>query len=365
MDTLQVNLFLAFLWSFMVSVFAIPSIIHLAHLKNLLDEPNFRTMHVSLTPRLGGLAIFAGFISSITIFGDMSHSVQKVLGGTLLLFFIGMKDDIVAISAAKKFLIQVLSAGIIVFLGDVRITGFQGFLGINELPEGISFGFSLLVIIGITNAINLIDGLDGLAGSISSLIVGTFGAYFYMLGKYDMAFLAVCLLGALIGFLRYNVHKAIIFMGDTGSLVCGFLISVLCIQFIEMKQVHSAPSIALATVFVPVFDTLRVFAVRMMRGKSPFSPDKSHIHHIFAKARFSQLATVFTILFINASVVTIVVLFRHLGNNVLLPAMAGLFIVSSIILTTLDKKFMKRQNTQSVSMNQELPSQVLVDTPSL
>jgi len=227
MDTLQVNLFLAFLWSFMVSVFAIPSIIHLAHLKNLLDEPNFRTMHVSLTPRLGGLAIFAGFISSITIFGDMSHSVQKVLGGTLLLFFIGMKDDIVAISAAKKFLIQVLSAGIIVFLGDVRITGFQGFLGIYELPEGISFGFSLLVIIGITNAINLIDGLDGLAGSISSLIVGTFGAYFYMLGKYDMAFLAVCLLGALIGFLRYNVHKAIIFMGDTGSLALGGIIAVL------------------------------------------------------------------------------------------------------------------------------------------
>jgi len=348
----------------MVSIFAIPSIIHLAHLKNLLDEPNFRTMHVSLTPRLGGLAIFAGFVSSITIFGDATNTVQKVLGGTLLLFFIGMKDDIVAISAAKKFLIQIVSAGIIVFLGDVRITGFQGFLGVNELPDGISYGFSLFVIIGITNAINLIDGLDGLAGSISSLIAATFGVYFYILGKHDMAFMAFCLLGALIGFLRYNIHKAIIFMGDTGSLVCGFLIAVLCIKFIELHKVHSAPSIALATVFVPVFDTIRVFAVRMMRGKSPFSPDKSHIHHIFAKSGFSQLATVFTIVLINATAIGIVIVFRHSGNNMLMPIMLGLFLVSSVILTTIDQRYMRLQKQKNIEATDE-PIQVLVDTPTL
>lgn len=342
METADYNMFLAFVWSFMVSVFAIPSIIHMAHLKNLLDEPNFRTMHVSLTPRLGGLAIFAGFISSITIFGQSSEVVQRVLAGTLLLFFIGMKDDIVAISAAKKFLIQVISAGIVVFLAGVRVTSFHGFLGIHDLNEGVSYGFSLLLIIGITNAINLIDGLDGLAGSITSVIALTFGLYFMSLGIYDMAFVCFALLGSLVGFLRYNIHKATIFMGDTGSLVCGFLVSVLVIEFMEQRQVAGAAGIALATVAIPVFDTVRVFAVRMLRGKSPFSPDKSHIHHILAKSGFTQLATVTILVLANGALVGGAYYFHHLGNNVLIPILAGIFVVSSVYLTWVDAQYMKK-----------------------
>jgi phospho-N-acetylmuramoyl-pentapeptide-transferase len=178
-------------------------------------------MHVSLTPRLGGLAIFAGFISAISVFGDINKVVQEIMAGALLLFFIGMKDDVVSISAAKKFFVQVISASIVVFMGDIRITNFQGFLFIYEIPAGISYGFSFLAIIGITNAINLIDGLDGLAGSIISTISVVFGIYFYTLGHYAEASLAIALFGAVVGFLRYNITKAIIFMGDTGSLSLG------------------------------------------------------------------------------------------------------------------------------------------------
>jgi len=347
--TTQVNLILTFLWAFTVSVFAIPSIIHVAHLKNLLDEPNHRTMHVSLTPRLGGLAVFAGFISAVTVFGDITNAVQEILAGSLLLFFIGMKDDVVSISAAKKFFVQVISASIVVFMGDVRITNFQGFLFIYEIPVGISYGFSFLAIIGITNAINLIDGLDGLAGSIITTISAVFGVYFFTLGYYAEASLAVALMGAVVGFLRYNITKAIIFMGDTGSLVCGFLVSVLAIRFMEMKATDSAPAIALAVLSVPVFDTIRVFSVRIMRGTSPFAPDKNHVHHILTKAGLTQLQTVITLVMVNLSIAGVVILFRNAGSNILVGLLVGFFLLSFFLLEYMDKRNKKRAEANSLA----------------
>lgn len=171
----MIDLILTFVWSFFVSVFSIPSIIFVAHIKKLLDEPNARTVHDELTPRLGGLAIFAGFMSAITIFGQISFGIQQLLAGCMILFFIGVKDDIVSVSAFKKFFVQVLATGIILFIGDIRITSFQGFLGIYELDLGFSYAFSFLVIIGLTNSINLLDGIDGLAGSIVVFICVVLG----------------------------------------------------------------------------------------------------------------------------------------------------------------------------------------------
>jgi UDP-GlcNAc:undecaprenyl-phosphate/decaprenyl-phosphate GlcNAc-1-phosphate transferase len=338
----EINYLLSFLWAFTISVFAIPSIIQIAHQKNLLDEPNFRTMHASLTPRLGGLAIFAGFISAMTIFGQLSHDVQRVLAGAMLLFFIGLKDDIVSISAFKKFFVQILATGIIIFMGDIRITNFQGFLGIYQLDVGISYGFTFLVIVGITNAINLIDGLDGLAGSITMIVSATFGIYFYLMNREGYAQLAFSLMGGVVGFLRYNIHKAIIFMGDTGSLVCGFLVSVLAIQFVEMQQIDSAPSITVAILFVPVFDTVRVFAIRILKGKSPFSPDKSHIHHILSAAGLSQINTVITLIIVKVLIIISVILLSYMGDNVLLLSLVAFFVVSAIFLQLLDRFNRKR-----------------------
>jgi len=295
-------------------------------------------MHVSLTPRLGGLAIFAGFISAISVFGDINKVVQEIMAGALLLFFIGMKDDVVSISAAKKFFVQVISASIVVFMGDIRITNFQGFLFIYEIPAGISYGFSFLAIIGITNAINLIDGLDGLAGSIISTISVVFGIYFYTLGHYAEASLAIALFGAVVGFLRYNITKAIIFMGDTGSLVCGFLVSVMAIRFMEMKASDSSPAIALAILSVPVFDTIRVFSVRIMRGTSPFAPDKNHVHHILTKAGLTQLQTVITLVLVNLSISGVVIYFRNAGSNILVGLLVGFFLISFFLLEFLDKR---------------------------
>lgn len=289
MNHLGIPLGLSWMWAFLVSLFAVPSIIYIAHLKNMLDTPNGRTVHQSLTPRLGGVAVFAGFMSALTIFAPLHNGVKELLAGCIILFFVGLKDDLVGMSVSKKFVGQLLATAIVMIMANIRITSFQGILGIDTLPIGVSYFFTLAVIVGITNAVNLIDGLDGLAGTIVLLIVGTFGFYFYTYGGENYGnyvYVAVCLIGGMLGFLRYNFHRAPIFMGDTGSLVCGFIVSVLAIQFIEMGLRvdqpfgSAAPSVAVGILFVPLFDTLRVFILRMAAGRSPFSPDKNHIHHL-------------------------------------------------------------------------------------
>jgi UDP-N-acetylmuramyl pentapeptide phosphotransferase/UDP-N-acetylglucosamine-1-phosphate transferase len=331
---------LPFLWAFLISVFAIPSIIQIAHSKNLLNEPNGRTMHASLTPRLGGLAIFSGFLSALSIFGRLDNGVQQLMAGCIVLFFIGLKDDIVTVSAFKKFFVQILAAGIIVFMGDIRITSFQGLLGIYDLEDGISYGFTFLVIIGITNSLNLIDGLDGLAGTIIVIISAVFGACFIIYGgqRFGMyADVALCLVGGILGFLRYNFHKAIIFMGDAGSLICGFIIAVLAIQFVEMQPMEATPSIAMGILVIPLWDTLRVTIIRLLKGISPFTPDKNHIHHKLIVLGFSQIGTVLILGFANLIIVAFVICCRQLGSNYLLLILIFLSVIFSVSLEFLMK----------------------------
>ncbi|WP_242582405.1 MraY family glycosyltransferase [Hymenobacter telluris] len=341
MNTLGIQLSLSFLWAFLVALFAVPSIIYIAHLKNMLDTPNVRTVHESLTPRLGGVAIFAGFMSALTIFADLDNGIQQLLAGCIVLFFVGLKDDLVTISVTKKFVGQLLATGIVMIMADVRLTSFQGILGVHELPVGISYAFTFVVIVGITNAINLIDGLDGLAGSIVIIIASTFGYYFVRYGGPNYSnyvFVSVCLIGGIIGFLRYNFHRASIFMGDTGSLVCGFIVSVLTIQFVEMGLKvgqpfgSSAPSVAAGILFVPLFDTLRVFILRMLAGRSPFSPDKNHFHHRILAMGFQQIGTVLLLGALNIIVSVCVINFAEVGNTLLIGGLIGFSVLLSVFL---------------------------------
>lgn len=352
--TTGITLCLAALWAFLVALFAVPSIIYIAHLKNMLDTPNLRTVHESLTPRLGGVAVFAGFMSALTIFADLGNGIQYLLAGCIVLFFVGLKDDLVTISVMKKFIGQLLATGIIMVMAEIRITSFQGILGIHELPVGVSYAITFLAIVGITNAINLIDGLDGLAGTIVLIIASTFGYYFLRYGGDNFsnyAYVSVCLIGGMLGFLRYNFHRANIFMGDTGSLVCGFIVSILTIQFIEMGLrvgqpfASSAPSVAVGILFVPLFDTLRVFAVRMLAGRSPFSPDKNHIHHRILAMGFQQISTVMLLALLNLVVILFVINFADLGNTLLI----GVLVVFSILLSVFLGIYRSRSAQQRVA----------------
>ncbi|WP_242510053.1 MraY family glycosyltransferase [Hymenobacter persicinus] len=341
MNPIGIQLGLSFLWAFLVALFAVPSIIYIAHLKNMLDTPNVRTVHESLTPRLGGVAVFAGFMSSLTIFANLSNGIQQLLAGCIVLFFVGLKDDLVSITVGKKFVGQLLATGIVMIMADVRVTSFQGILGIHELPIGISYAFTFLAIVGITNAINLIDGLDGLAGTIVLIITSTYGYYFLRYGgpNYgNYVFVSVCLIGGMLGFLRYNFHRASIFMGDTGSLVCGFIVSILTIQFIEMGGKigqpfgASSPAVAIGILFVPLFDTLRVFIVRMMAGRSPFAPDKNHIHHRILAMGFQQISTVMLLGLLNLVVILFVINFAAVGNTWLIVGLVAFSLVLSVFL---------------------------------
>lgn len=352
MDHPGITLSLSWAWAFLVSLFAVPSIIYIAHLKNMLDTPNVRTVHQSLTPRLGGVAVFAGFMSALTIFAPLHNGVKELLAGCIILFFVGLKDDLVGMSVAKKFVGQLLATGIVMIMADIRITSFQGILGVDTLPIGISYAFTLAVIVGITNAINLIDGLDGLAGSIVLIITSTFGYYFYRYGgsSYgNYSFVAVCLLGGMVGFLRYNFHRAPIFMGDTGSLVCGFIVSILAIQFIEMGLRvgkpfgQASPSVAVGILFVPLFDTLRVFILRMMAGRSPFSPDKNHIHHRILAMGFEQISTVLLLALLNIVVILFAIRFAAYGNLFIIGCLLGFSIVLSVFFGVYQSRMARRQ----------------------
>jgi UDP-N-acetylmuramyl pentapeptide phosphotransferase/UDP-N-acetylglucosamine-1-phosphate transferase len=339
-----IDIVLSFIWAFVIAVFAIPSIIYVAHLKNLLDEPNFRAVHTNLTPRLGGMAIFAGFMSAVTIFGTVTPQIQRLLASTLILFFIGLKDDISSVSAFKKFFVQILATGIVMFLGDIKINDFQGFLGIEQIDDRFAYAFTFLVIVGLINAFNLIDGLDGLAGTLILINTAAFGFFFFRYGGEvykPFALVAFCLMGGILGFLRYNFNKAIIFMGDTGSLVCGMIISVMAIEFVQMQAVESAPSIAVAILIIPVFDTARVFAIRIINGKSPFSPDKNHVHHILIRTGLNQVQTVLVLAALNIGTIVAAMALAGFGDNFLLLFYLIYFLAFILVLELLSRKFQR------------------------
>ena len=331
----------ALLWAFMISVFAIPSIIKIAKEKKLFDEPNARTVHNRPIPRLGGMAIFAGFLSAFTVFGKINvqdRLIQEIIAALIVLFFIGLKDDLIGISVFKKFFVQVFATGIVVFFGEIRISSFYGLFGIYELADGVSYLFTCMVILGITNAMNLIDGLDGLAGSVTCMIALAFGYYFYICHNFEFFIMAACLLGSVAGFLRYNFKKAQIFMGDTGSLLCGFLISVFAIEFIEISQITNAHNISLAIIFIPIFDMIRVVVIRILSGKSPFTPDKNHIHHVLLSTGLSQHYTVVILLLINGSIIFAVSYFSYINPTTLFLLILSYGLVISLVLELIKRK---------------------------
>lgn len=285
MDSIILNVLLAFSITFL----SLPVIIEVAKTKNLYDEPNGRKVHSTITPTLGGLGIFAGFLLSTLLCAVPSNDgiLQYVFAAVMIIFFIGIKDDILITAASKKFMGQVLAAGIIIYFGEIRIDNLYGFMGIHELNHVTSILFSLLSIVVITNSFNLIDGVDGLAGSLALLSSLIFGIYFFITNQGVYTIMAFALVGSIAAFLIFNLHPAKIFMGDTGSLLIGLMNAIFVIKFISVANdpnagfiIKSSPAIGFAILMVPLFDTVRVVAIRLMKRRSPFSPDKNHIHHL-------------------------------------------------------------------------------------
>lgn len=290
----------ALLTSFAITFFAIPSIIKIAEVKHLFDVPDLeRKWHKKSVPTLGGLAIFAGMIFSLTFWSTQQNIVelQYILSGILVLFFIGMKDDLVNLVAHKKLIGQIFAAFIFVHWGGISITSFFGIFGISTLGIVPSYLFSILTIVVITNSVNLIDGIDCLAASVGVIAASTLGTWFYAAEQTQYVILSASLVGSLLAFMFFNRSPARIFMGDTGSLIIGAVLSILAIKFIEMNRVlplnnefkiAKIPAVAIGILIIPLFDTLRVFSIRILQGKSPMRPDRNHLHHLLVDLGFSH-----------------------------------------------------------------------------
>lgn len=344
-----IEVLFAFITSFFVSFIAIPSIIRMAEVKHLFDEPDERKCHVQRTPTLGGLAIFAGLIFSLTFWSDQVAIVelQYIISAVIMLFFMGMKDDIFNLKALTKLVGQLMASFILVHWAGIQITTFYGLFGINDLPMIPAYALSIFSIVVITNAFNLIDGVDGLAASVGIVASSVFGYWFYTAGVFQYAILASCMAGALIGFLIYNKSPAKIFMGDTGSLIVGVILSILAIKFIEMNRilpkghinkVSAVPVVTLAILVIPLFDTLRVFAIRILQGRSPLSADRNHIHHLLLSLGFNHTQTTLSLVSFNVIAVGFVYYFQFVKGEILLAALLGSCVLASSFVTSLVRR---------------------------
>lgn len=327
-------LILGFVTSFFVVLLATPSLIKVAKLKHLVDEPGEdRKVHRKRIPTIGGIIIFSSILFAYTLwFPDANSSIYSlsadlrdfkyIIASLIILFFVGVKDDIIGTAPVKKLLAHMLVAFILVMMAEIRITSMYGLFGVYVLPEWGSVLLSFFAYIVVVNAFNLIDGLDGLAGGIGIINGLLFGTWFILAGNLALALLAFVLAGALAGFLLFNFSPAKIFMGDSGSLTIGCIISILAIQMIEhptdelpeMLQNVSTPVLAMSILVYPLIDTLRIFIVRAMKGQSPFSADKNHIHHRLIAYGLSHAQTAGMLYLFNFIVAGVAVLTGFIDN---------------------------------------------------
>jgi len=341
-----VYLIFVIVFSLFLTVLAIPSILHVARERHLYDDlGSFRKHHDHGIPRLGGIGIFVSFTITSLLFGfaDKSLPINYLLTACIILFAMGMKDDLTGVNSVTKFFMQFIVASILVILGDIRITSMYGVFGIYDLPYFFSVPLSTLIIMLIVNAFNLIDGIDGLASVTCIIVNATFAALFVYIKHYELAAVAFAMVGATAGFLHFNLSPAKIFMGDTGSLLMGLISAVMALKFIELNkypgphspQIFCAPAITFAILIGPIFDTLRVFIIRIAKGDSPFSADRNHMHHRILTLGFSHIQTTIILASLNMICIGIVVMFSSIGNSTLIIMITFISIMFNWLITFL------------------------------
>ncbi|MEM7162679.1 MAG: MraY family glycosyltransferase [Bacteroidota bacterium] len=320
---------LGFITSFLVVLVATPSLIKVAKLKHLVDYQNEkRKVHKTSKPTIGGIIIFAGAIFAFCLWfptEDRNYNLpmdlmiesfnefKYLIASLLILFFIGVKDDIIGTAPSKKLIGHILVGCILVLMAEIRITSMHGIFGFYDLPEWTSIILSLFTYIVLVNAFNLIDGVDGLATGIGLIGSILFGIWFFMAGNIPVTLLCASVAGALFAFLIFNFSPAKIFMGDSGSMFIGAIMSVLAIKMIEYPTNQmppdlasiSKPILAMSILVYPLFDTIRVFFLRLVKGVSPFAADQNHIHHRLMKMGLGHRNTAFVLYFFSLFIVLI------------------------------------------------------------
>lgn len=316
--TIYLYFLAAFLCAMGVGGVLFPRIILISKRKRILDRPNGRKVHVSKIPRLGGFAFYPAILVSYWVmrglfsmfdFNLSGLTIEEMLfffAGTTIIYYIGMADDIVGLPYRTKFLYQFLSAALLV-LPLNYLANWQGIFGVHATPFWIGIPFTVLLIVALINSYNLIDGVDGLCAGLSIFSIAVLSWLCVQMGSVYLALLGVCSLGVLIVFFVFNVfgRRMKIFMGDSGSLLLGYLVAFLALELIVGMQQHRTPDYVnvvsiLGVVFVPLADMSRVFIQRLLHGTSPFKPDKRHIHHKLLQLGLSHLQCTLLLILIQA-----------------------------------------------------------------
>lgn len=347
------NLPLVIITSFLVTLTLIPVVIRVFKSIDVLDKPDSRKIHSISTPSLGGIAMFIGLILALLIavpFFDLA-SEKYLLGGIILIFLLGVRDDLSSLQANHKLVVQLFAACLVVCFMDIKISGFHGLFGIHTFGWYFDEIFTILVIAIMTNAFNLIDGIDGLAGSIGLLISIVFCFLFSYTGNQFNAVISLGISGASLSFLIYNWHPSKVFMGDTGSMMLGFILTVLFIRFLaipdEVSNQMSPVALVLSLFVLPTYDTLRVFIIRFVTGKHPLAPDRNHIHHVMLKLGFNHGHATLLLVTYNMMLFGAVYLLQSLGELWLILSMTILTVGIGILL---DRKVMKREAARVASL---------------
>jgi UDP-N-acetylmuramyl pentapeptide phosphotransferase/UDP-N-acetylglucosamine-1-phosphate transferase len=348
--------FAAAVTSFVICFLVIPVIIKYSLEKNLVDIPGRRKIHKKITPSMGGIAIFLGFFIASLIWIDITQwkEIRLIMIALFIVFFIGVRDDLVPLRPFMKILGQIMAGCLLIALFDLRLKSLYGLLGIYDIPLVVSYFITLFTIIVITNSFNLIDGLDGLAGTIACIGLLAFGISFFLADDLIFAVLSFCMLGAIVAFLIFNWEPSQIFMGDTGALVIGMMLSITAIRFIDLHynlpithpyKFRACISGAVCFIIIPLADTLRIFILRIARRQSPFAPDKSHIHHNIMRLGFSHGKTTILLGLIQVIFTVMMIFLRGLNDNYVL---LGILILTIVLSATLDRIIQARLTKENI-----------------
>ncbi len=302
MLTFELRIVLVFLVSFLSVVTVLPQISYIAQRIGLLDHPNERKVHIRPRPLVGGI----GMVAAVTLASIVFIPIDSLRGyflGLAILVLVGFLDDFKEMGHKRKFMAQIIATGAMIYFSEVALVNFGDLLGIGELSVPAGYGVVWLItifcVVGVTNAINLIDGLDGLAGGLSLIAFIFFAIHAYLAGSHVLLLLNLALAGAVLGFLRFNWHPSVLFMGDAGSLCLGFSLAFMALALTQAKGSPVSPVVPLLILAVPITDTIIVMFKRIMKGNSPFKPDKYHLHHIFLRYGMKKTKAVQVILAIS------------------------------------------------------------------
>ena len=326
-------------------------------MKNLVDNPDARKLQRNPVPVMGGIAVFFGIVIGICSSQMMFNNpnVFMLVAAMLIMLYTGTIDDIIDLSPTTRFIIEILVVLWMMYINKSSIDCFWGLWGIGTIPQWISYPLTVFASVGIINAINLIDGVNGLSSGFCFMASVMFATIFYTTGNTVMTIIAASAAGAIIPFFFHNVfgYKTRMFIGDGGTLVIGMMMSMFAISILGQNSVCadyaesglSLVAMTLAILAIPVFDTLRVMTSRIIRGTSPFHPDKTHLHHLFIELGFSHAGTTMSILTLNFLVVTIWFISYKLGAaiEVQLYIVIALSILTTFVFYAYASKKMQKQ----------------------